>query len=103
MAEVIVDFFLGFSECELHLADQKRVLQLEVDQDIASAFIEFILDSDDFEVVSIVFELFIDPENLFLAANAFASQQVHHPKADHVYLRFKLSLAIAVLYGVQLL
>lgn len=54
MGEVVVDLLLLLAEAQLHLADQKGAFEFEVDEEVAGAFVEFVLYADDLEVVAVL-------------------------------------------------
>lgn len=81
---MVVDFVLGVSQGELHLAHQKAFAKSEVNEDVSCAFVQFVLDSYYFEIVPPFIDLFVYSEDLLSTAHAPASHNVHHIESHQV-------------------
>ena len=84
MAEVVIYLFGRISEGELDFADQEGVFELKVDENVSRGFVEFVFDSDDFEVFGIGGYFIIDSVNLRFGSNTLASEQIHYAKGHQL-------------------
>ena len=85
MAEAIIHLLLGHSESQLDLAYQKRVLELEINQDVSRGFIQFILYPDHFEILLFLKDLGVNPVNLLFGSHALAPQHIRNIECYEVY------------------
>lgn len=94
VTELLISFILA-PEGNLHLSNQERSPALEVDENVASTFVEFDFDSDDF-VLGVRSECLVDTPHVSFASDALAADEIQDVAGHQVDVRLDLLRGVAV-------
>lgn len=102
MTEVVINLVFTVSKGQLHLANQKRVARLKVDENIPGALVQLVLNSDYFKLLATDQRL-VDPLDILLASYAPAPQDVEHVECNQVDTLFKHVPVVQFTHLVEIL